>query len=144
MFTTPEHLAQWLPPVGFRMEFRRVNIATGGENVFAMKHDAFTMFGRIQYVLVERPHRIEYTQRFTDEHEQMARHPGSPNWPETLLTSVQFTEEGPTQTRVTLRSSVFGSAAPHELAAFVEERAGMTKGWTGSFDKLEELISINA
>ncbi len=143
MFTTPEHLAQWLPPVGFTMEIRRANIASGGENVFAMSNGEFTMYGRIHYLAVDRPHRIEYTQVFTDEHEGIARHPGAPDWPEALYTTVQFTEEAAGHTRVTLRTSVFGTAAPHEISAFIEERAGMTSGWTGSFDKLESLLAAS-
>jgi uncharacterized protein YndB with AHSA1/START domain len=143
MFTTPEHLAQWLPPVGFSMESRRVHIATGGENVFAMTNGEFSMYGRFEYLSVERPHCIEYTQVFTDAHEQVVRHPGAPNWPETLYTRVQLTSEGPAQTRVTIRSAVFGAATPDEIAAFVAERTGMTKGWTGSFDKLESKLTIS-
>jgi hypothetical protein len=41
---------------------------------------------------------------------------------------------------VSVRWEAFGSATPDEIAAFVAEKAGMTKGWTGSFDKLESLL----
>jgi uncharacterized protein YndB with AHSA1/START domain len=30
--------------------------------------------------------------------------------------------------------------AADELKAFIDERGGMTQGWTGSFDKLEDLL----
>ena len=58
-----------------------------------------------------------------------------------MLTTVQLTEEGPDQTRVIVTSESYGAATPEEIAAFVQERGGMTQGWTGSFDKLEELLA---
>jgi hypothetical protein len=33
-----------------------------------------------------------------------------------------------------------GNVTQEELAAFVNARAGMTQGWTGSFDKLEAYL----
>jgi uncharacterized protein YndB with AHSA1/START domain len=99
MFATPEHFAAWLPPVGFTMTFRRANIAPGGEAVFAMTNGEFTMYGRLDYSIVERPHRLVYSQVFVTEHEQPARYPGDSAWPETITNSVELTEEGPAQTR---------------------------------------------
>ena len=34
-----------------------------------------------------------------------------------------------------------GSVTPEELATFIQGRSGMTQGWTGSFDKLEEYLA---
>ncbi len=141
MFATPEHFAAWLPPVGFTMTFRRASIVSGGEAVFAMTNGEFTMYGRLNYQIVERPHRIVYEQLFIDEHEQPGRYPGDSAWPETMINSVQLSAEGPAQTRVTIRTSIPRSAAPAEVAAFVAERGGMTTGWTGSFDKLDALLT---
>lgn len=140
MFATPAHFAQWLPPTGYTMTFHRVNIASGGDAFFSMTNGDNTMYGRFEYTVVDRPHRIAYSQVFTDEHEQLARFPGDPAWPEVMHNQVQLTEEGPAQTRVTVRTSLSDSATPPEVAAFVAERAGMTQGWTGSFDKLEALV----
>lgn len=141
MFSTPEHFAAWLPPVGFTMTFRRATIAPGGEAVFAMTNGEFTMYGRLAYEVVERPHHIAYTQCFVDEHEQLVRYPGAAAWPHTMRTHVQLTAEGPAHTRVTVRTSVFGDTTADEVAVFVAERGGMTQGWTGSFDKLDALLA---
>ncbi|HEX4925551.1 MAG TPA: SRPBCC domain-containing protein, partial [Bdellovibrionales bacterium] len=81
-----------------------------------------------------------YTQWFTDDKGNMSRHPGAPTWPEKMKTTVQLTEEGPNQTRVTVTWEAEGPATAAEMAAFLKERPGMTVGWTGSFDKLEELV----
>jgi hypothetical protein len=41
---------------------------------------------------------------------------------------------------VTVTSEPHGEATAAEIDAFVHERAGMTIGWTGSFDALEMLL----
>ena len=58
-----------------------------------------------------------------------------------MLTTVELAAEGTDQTRVLVTTKAFGNFTPEELAAFVAERSGMTLGWTGSFDKLEELLA---
>jgi uncharacterized protein YndB with AHSA1/START domain len=140
MWTKPEHFAKWLPPTGFTMEFRRIDIRDGGDGFYAMTNGQFTMYGRVEYLQVQRPNRLRYTQCFTDEHENIARHPGAPTWPEKMLTTVLLTPEGPAQTRVTVRWEVYGAATDAEVAAFVAEKRGMTMGWTGSFDKLDAVL----
>jgi uncharacterized protein YndB with AHSA1/START domain len=140
MWTNPEHFGKWLPPTGMTMKFRRADMRPGGHAFWEMTNEKFTMYGRLEYLDIRRPDRIVYTQSFADEHENISRHPGAPVWPEKMLTTVLLTEEGPAQTRVTLRWEVYGTATPEEVAAFVEEKLGMTRGWTGSFDKLEDLL----
>ena len=54
-----------------------------------------------------------------------------------MRNTVLFTDEGSGWTRVTLRSETYGATTAEEMARFLEERGGMTKGWSGSFDKLE-------
>lgn len=141
LWTTPTHLAAWLPPTGFTMTFSHADIRAGGSSSYAMTNGQFTMYGRASYTAVRRPDLIEYTQCFTDEHGNVSRHPGAPTWPETMRTRVTFTAEGPAQTRVTVCWAVEGEATVAELATFMAERGGMTQGWTGSFDKLEALLS---
>ncbi len=142
MWTKPEHFVQWLPPTGFTMVFRRADVRTGGDAFYAMTNGQFTMYGRMQYLRVQPPDQLQYTQCFADEHENISRHPGAPTWPEQMLTTVLLTAEGPTQTRVTVRWEVYGAATPEEIAAFVAEKAGMTTGWTGSFDKLDATLAV--
>ncbi len=141
LWSTPDKVAQWLAPTGFSMMYRRADIRTGGHSVYSMGNGQFTMYGRADYLRVERPTTLEYTQSFTDEHENLSRHPAAPTWPATMRTLVTFAEEGPAQTRVTVRWQVEGEATDEEMTTFTEGRAGMTMGWTGSFDKLEALIA---
>lgn len=142
MWTDPKHFSRWLPPVGFSMEFIRADIRPGGSGFYLMTNgrDA-KMYGRVNYLEIDRPGRIVYTQQFCDEAGSISRHPMAPVWPETMLTTVTLTEEGPDQTRVTVAWEPRGDVTREELEAFIEEKSGMTRGWTGSFDKLEELLA---
>jgi uncharacterized protein YndB with AHSA1/START domain len=141
LWTKPEHFAKWLPPTGMTMSFIRVDIRTGGEGFYSMGNGAFTMYGKTAYTRIERPHLIQYTQCFVDAQENLSRHPMAPVWPAYMRTTVLLTEEGPRRTRVTVRWEPDQTATPEEIAVFAEARAGMTMGWTGSFDKLDAVIA---
>ncbi|MCE9618505.1 MAG: SRPBCC domain-containing protein [Planctomycetes bacterium] len=143
MWTDPKHFSQWLPPTGFTMEFRRAEIKPGGKAVYSMSSEdgTMTMFGRVEYLKIEKPGFIVYTQQFCDANENISRHPKAPTWPETMLTTVQLAAEGADRTRVTVTWEPHGKVTREELEAFVNARAGMTQGWTGSFDKLEARLA---
>jgi len=137
MWTNPHHLSQWLPPAGATMQFIRADIKPGGSSFYVMPHGDKKMYGRTEYLRIEKPEYIIYTQQFCDENEKLSRHPMSPTWPATMLTMVQFAEEGSDMTRVTITWEPYGDTMPEELETFIKARGGMTMGWTGSLDKLE-------
>ena len=141
MWTRPEHIAKWLAPAGFDTHFFRADITTGGSTFCRMASPSFTIHGRFAYEEVRRPDRIVYVQQFCDENENVTRHPMAPTWPEAFRTTVELSEEGAGRTRVTVSSEVAGEATAGERAAFAEARGGMTQGWTGSFDKLDEVLA---
>ena len=141
MWTNPKHLSQWLPPAGFEMQFVRSDIKAGGSTFYFMTGNGLKMCGRAEYLRIEKPNSIVYTQQFCDENEKVSRHPMAPSWPESMLTTVQFAAEGPNQTRVTVTWEPYGPATPEELETFIKSKGGMTQGWTGSFDKLDDLVA---
>ena len=143
LWTQPEHLSQWLAPTGFTMQFLSVDIRPGGRSFWMMTDNATVkMYGRAEYLELVRPHRIVYTQQFCDErNEKTLRHPKVTEWPATMLTTVTLQEEGPEQTRVTVTWQPHGETTDAELQAFIQAKPGMTLGWTGSFNKLEELLA---
>lgn len=142
MWTDPEHLSRWIPPTGTTMKFLRADIRPGGTtHSFMTDGGSLKMYGRAEYLEMSPPHRIVYAQQFVDEQGAVSRHPLAPTWPETMLTIVTLAEEGPEQTRVTVTWEPHGAVTAEELATFVSARAGMTMGWTGSFDKLEALLA---
>ncbi len=140
MWADPTHLAQWLPPTGATMRFLRANIREGGNSFYAMTMpNGAVMHGRVSYLTLERPSRLVYTQQFCDEKEQVITAPFFPDWPRTMLTTVELVAERPDRTRVTVRWEP-QDATPSALRVFTAQRGGMTMGWTGSFDKLEALL----
>jgi uncharacterized protein YndB with AHSA1/START domain len=142
MWTDPKHLSKWLPPTGFEMQFIRSDIQTGRSTFWFMTNNAdVKMYGRAEYLKIEKPGRLVYTQQFCDEHENISRHPKAPTWPATMITTVELTAEAPDRTRVTVTWEPYGPTTREELETFLNARAGMTQGWTGSFDKLEELLA---
>jgi uncharacterized protein YndB with AHSA1/START domain len=127
------------------MEFIRSDIRPGGSTFYLMTGQGNAkMYGRAEYLKIEKPDLISYTQQFCDENEKITRHPLSPTWPETMLTTVTLTEEGPDRTRVTVTWELQGSVTREELETFIKGKGGMTQGWTGSFDKLEGYLSENS
>ena len=145
MWTDPQHFSKWLPPTGFTMQFLRADIRPGGSTFYVMTDGgSVKMYGRAEYLEFERPHRIVYTQQFCDEKEKISRHPMAPTWPATMRTTVTLAEEGPDQTRVTVEWEPHGSVTREELETFIKAKGGMTQGWTGSFDKLEDYLAERA
>jgi uncharacterized protein YndB with AHSA1/START domain len=143
MWTDPKHFAKWLAPAGFEMEFVRADIRAGGSSFYSMSGSGVKMYGRCEYQKIQKPDTIVYTQQFCDEHEKPSRHPKMPTWPATMLTTVNLVSEGPDQTRVIVTWEPYGQVTPEELETFVKMKAGMTLGWTGSFDKLDYYIAKN-
>jgi uncharacterized protein YndB with AHSA1/START domain len=141
-WTDPDQFSKWLPPVGFEMQFIRCDMKAGGSTFYCMTGSGnMKMYGRADYLEIRKPDRIVYTQQFCDENEKVTRHPMSPTWPETMKTTVELSEETPDRTRVTITWEPSGACTPEELETFIKARGGMTQGWTGSFDKLEEYLS---
>jgi uncharacterized protein YndB with AHSA1/START domain len=87
LWTTPEHFGRWLPPAGMTMHFQRIDVRTGGEGFYSMGNADFTMYGKIAYTRIERPHLLQYTQCFTDARENLSRHPMAPLWPAYMHTT---------------------------------------------------------
>ena len=142
MWTNPKHFAKWLAPTGFDMEFIRSEIRPGGSSFYFMSGaGGMKMYGHVDYLKIDKPNQIVYKQQFCDEHENLARHPLSATWPATMLTTVQLAAEGPDRTRVTVTWEPHGATTREELEAFIQARAGMTQGWTGSFDKLDTYLA---
>lgn len=141
LWTNPEHFAQWLPPTGFTQKFIEADLRPGGTSFFRMDGNGITMYGKFKYHEITRPDRLVYSQWFCDEKGEMSRHPLAPTWPAVMRTTVTFTAEDTDTTRVTVFWEIEGEATAAERETFRKERAGMTQGWTGSFDKLEGYLA---
>jgi uncharacterized protein YndB with AHSA1/START domain len=141
MWTNPKQVAKWLPPTGFTMEFIRADIRQGGSTFFSMTNgNDITFYVKSEYLKLEKPRELIYTQQFCEADGKVSRHPLAPLWPETMLCSVKLTAEDEQNSRVTVTCEPYQTVTQEEIQAFADARMGMTSGWSGSFDKLEELM----
>ena len=81
------------------MRLLRSEIAAGKSTLFIIAGNHGTMHVRAEYLAIDPPRRIAYTQQFVDEREQLAPAPGVETWPATLPTTVLVTEETTDRTR---------------------------------------------
>jgi uncharacterized protein YndB with AHSA1/START domain len=139
-WTNPKHVAQWLAPTGSTMEYIKADIKPEGTSFYLMSNKDYKMYGKIHYKEITKPSKLVYTQFFCDENENITRHPMAPTWPQAMLTTILFDAEGDDQTRVSIRWEIDGNATTAERETFHKAKAGMTQGWTGSFDKLEDYL----
>lgn len=141
MWVHPEHFSKWMGPMGADMELISANVKEGGSLHYHMKNaDGSQMFGKVHYLKIQPSHFLQYTQNFCNKDGELCKPPFAPTWPDSMLTTVVFAEEEPGRTRVSLRWTVDGSANVAEKETFHSAKDGMTIGWTGSFDKLEEYL----
>jgi uncharacterized protein YndB with AHSA1/START domain len=140
MWTNSKHFSKWLPPTGFVMEYYNAEIKQGAETFYKMSNGEMTHYGKMNYREISPVNRLVYTQWFTDEKGNACKPPFEPNWPPLVLATVTLAEEGPNETRVTVVWTIEGNATEIEKKTFLEGRPDMTVGWSGSFDKLEELL----
>lgn len=141
MWANPEHLEKWMGPAGSSMSLIEADVREGGGLRYEMTNaEGLVMYGRLDYRKISPPALLIYTQGFCDKDGKLAKPPFAPTWPDAMLTTVTFAEEGPAETRVTVRWEVHGDATDIERQTFRDAKAGMTGGWTGSFDRLEEAL----
>jgi uncharacterized protein YndB with AHSA1/START domain len=123
------------------MKFIRGDIRQGSGAFFSMTNgQGNTIYGKTEYRKIVTPSELIYTQQFCDADGNTVRNPMNPNWPETIRTTVKVSVEDENFTRITVTTEPCGTVTPDQMKAFVDARTGMTVGWTGSFDKLEELL----
>lgn len=137
----PDKFAKWLGPAGSSMSYLSVGVEEGGTSHWKMTSaDGETKFGKLNYQKINPPHSLIYTQHFCDERGMICKPPFSETYPETLLTTVTFTEEGPQETRLSVKWEIVGECSDAESKTFKTMKPVMMGGWNGSFDKLEEQI----
>lgn len=142
VWTDPNKFSNWLPPTGFTQKILKGEVKAGAEIFYRMDGpEGVKMFGKIRYKEITKPSKLIYTQIFTDENENVSRHPFAPTWPESMLTTIRFFAETGETTRVEITWIVDGAATDIECKTFHDAKAGMTQGWTGSFDKLEQYLA---
>ena len=140
MCSQTKQLSQCLPPNGASMKFIRTAASLNETSFYEMSFNGGEpMYGMVKYHELSPSHRIVYTQQFCDASEKVIRPVFFSNWPLEMNTRIDLAPEDAHTSRLTLRWTPEQST-PEDILQFVNERAGMSMGWTGSFDKLEALL----
>ncbi len=139
MWSDPKHVGQWLAPNGGKTHFKKAEIRAGGMSHYYIETPIGKMWGKIAYREVQKPTKLVYVQSFSDENENITRHPMMPNFPREMLTTVLFEDVG-AKTKLTL-TWVPINATAEEWAAFESAKGGMSQGWGGSFKQLDAYLT---
>ena len=139
-WTEPERIAKWFGPKGVTVKSAKMDLRPGGSLHTCMATpDGHEMWGKMVYREILPPEKLVYINSFSDEKGGLTRHPMSATWPLEMLTTVVLKDMGG-KTELTLTWVPINSTA-EEIATFEAGMAGMTGGWTGTFDQLDAYLA---
>ncbi len=138
-YTDPEHLAHWFGPKGSKAIHTDMDFRVGGRYHYGLEFMGAPMWGLWQIVDIAAPDRLSIVQCFSDADGNAARHPMAPVWPLRTLATTLLTTPEPGKTLLTL-TWLPHEATPAEEAVFDISHAGMSAGWSGSFEVLDEYL----
>lgn len=140
MWTNPDSFSSWLGPDGAEMTFLTTNVVEGGTLLWTMTTpDGLTKFGQINFKTIKPNQLLVYTQNFCDKDGNFIKAPFSATYPDSLLTTVNFSAEENT-IKVNVKWEIFGNATEQEKQTFTGMKEIMKGGWTASFEKLDNLL----
>ena len=135
-------LAQWWGPRGASIDIKKFDFRPGGIFHYSMSMpNGMIMWGMFIYRNILEPELIAFVNSFSDEDGNQTRSPYHPVWPLEILIHVSF-EESEGKTTLTLKSRPI-NATEEEMNIFIAATDGMSNGFKGSFDKLEEYLANN-
>lgn len=139
-FTQAEHLGQWMFPKGMSPGKNFLDFREGGIYHYQlMLPDGNPFWGRWIFREIIDQELIVNHVSFSDEGCGITRHPMAPEWPLETLSKTQFVDAGG-NTQIRLEWSALGSD-PVALKTFDDGRPGMTQGWGGTMDNLDEFLA---
>lgn len=142
IWTHVNHLSQWMGPKGSEMEIISGDISEGSTLFYKMSGvGPDPIYGKITYLELSKPYRLQYIQHFTDKQGTPCPPPFELPWPISMKTTVSFEPYGD-KTKLSL-VWITVDASKEEQHTFDTNKDNMTIGWTGSFDTLETYITNN-
>ena len=133
-WTDPEQLKHWYAPDGCTIEFKSINVTTGG-TFHSCIHDPVhgDCWIKGAYLEITFPEKLVFSMVLSDEQGTSVSSvdAGKPEeWPEALVTTVTFESLGK-QTKLSLHQSVSEEEA---------KKTGAYQSWIKMFNKLNALI----
>lgn len=139
-WTDAAELKNWWGPRGFKVHTAKVDLRPGGMFLYGMTApDGKQTWGRFVYREIAAPKKLVCIVSFSDPQGGVTRHPWSPGWPLEIMSTIEFEEPGPRQTRVTV-TWLPHEASDAERKTFDEGRESMKQGWGGTMDQLVDYL----
>lgn len=139
-FAKEEHLLQWWGPAGFTMLQGHVDFRAGGEFFYGMRSpDGLEMWAKWRIREIDAPSRLTIISSFCDADGNFARHPGAPEWPVHMLSTMTLEARGD-RTLLTVTGEAY-EATPGEQAVFDAGHDSMREGFTGTLNKLDAHVA---
>lgn len=140
-WTEREHLTKWFGPRGFSMTTATMDFRPGGMFHYCQRtKEGYELWGKFIYREIVPPQKFTWVLSFSDKDAGDARHPFSKAaWPLRMFNEAVFVEAGG-KTTVTLKSYPI-DATEEERQTYAAARGGMTQGWTGTFEQLDEYLA---
>lgn len=140
--TESERLVHWWGPKGFTMMNSQLDLRPGGVWHYGMKSpEGFVMWGKFVYREIVAPEKLVFVNSFSDEEGNLTRHPLSPTWPIEVLNTLTLMEQDG-KTTMTIRGGPI-NATEEEIRTFESGFESMQKGFSGTFDQLDEYLAKN-
>jgi len=141
--TRVEDMKQWFAPAGMATIKASQDFKPGGTYHYGLATpQGQEMWGLITYKEITPNSRLVYLQSFSDKDGGITAHPMSPTWPKEMVTVFEFIPQGEKQTRLKI-SWIYSGVDDTEASTFHAAHEGMTGGWTGSLDALQNYLSKN-
>jgi uncharacterized protein YndB with AHSA1/START domain len=139
-FTESEHLLRWWGPKGFKMLKGRLDLRPEGVFHYCMRSPmGLRMCGKFVYREIIKPEKIVFVNSFSDEENNLTRHPLEPNWPLEVLNTLTLTEHNG-QTTLALKAVPL-NATDLENKTFEDGRSSMREGFSGTWDQLDAYLA---
>ncbi|MCU0704914.1 MAG: SRPBCC domain-containing protein [Fimbriiglobus sp.] len=132
VWTDPKHVEKWWGPRGFTTTVRTLDLRPGGKSDYVMTgHDGaeYPVGGVFREVVPFE--RIVATDEFLEGFDA-----GGVELPQGVVTTVEFTDDGPNRTRLTLTIT-----HPTAEEKAKHEAMGVVVGWGSTFDCLDEHLA---
>jgi len=141
--TRVEDMKQWFAPAGMATIMASQDFRPGGTYHYGLATpQGQEMWGLITYKEITPNSRLVYLQSFSDKDGGITAHPMSPTWPKEMVTVFDFIPQGAKQTKLKI-SWIYAGTDNTEAGTFHAAHEGMTGGWTGSLDALQNYLGKN-
>lgn len=135
-FSTVEALNQWWGPAESQNSVISLDFRRGGVFHFRMDFGGSVMYGRFQYIEIQPPDYLEFTNAFADENGNVVPAPFDKNFPLQVLYRLEFEEKEKGKTTIILTGEPLNPSSVQQQA-FDSLMPSMNAGFERTWNKLE-------